>query len=331
MNHTFRPWGMLPWILGKCPGLKWSLLASLSPEDRCLSTWLTLKKSTVLTANNKLLRIKDKESRFTPQTTRKVEERWKEFLAEGGERDSVVELDLFVAHADLVKTLDDFDSAAGENIVLDITSLPKRYFFPFIRRLVENSKARNIIATYAIPSSYTDQALAERFQEWRPLPMFAPAGEATYTKFVVSIGFMSMGLPDQVRQRCGQMDVELLFPFPPGPPGFHRNWEFVMDLQRELPNKLAIKHVDARDTSLAFDHLVIATDGGHKRAVLAPYGPKPHSLAMCLFAIRAGSEVCYTQPSIYHPDYSIGRSLCDGQPEVYAYVVRLHGHDIYTL
>jgi hypothetical protein len=39
---------------------------------------------------------------------------------------------------------------------------------------------------------------------------------------------------------------------------------------------------------------------------LAPFGPKPHTLGMTLFAMKHGCGLYYTQPKSYHPDYSKG-------------------------
>jgi hypothetical protein len=52
---------------------------------------------------------------------------------------------------------------------------------------------------------------------------------------------------------------------------------------------------------------------------LAPFGPKPHSLGMALFAIRHDSGLYYTQPKSYNPNYS------KGQGDSWAYVVKWDG------
>lgn len=49
---------------------------------------------------------------------------------------------------------------------------------------------------------------------------------------------------------------------------------------------------------------------------LAPFGPKPHTLGMALFAIENDCGLYYTQPKSYNPDYSLS------QGESWAYVVK---------
>ncbi len=56
---------------------------------------------------------------------------------------------------------------------------------------------------------------------------------------------------------------------------------------------------------------------------LAPFGPKPHSLGMALFAIKHDCGLYNTQPKSYNPDYSRGRG------EVWAYVVKWDGIPCY--
>jgi len=82
--------------------------------------------------------------------------------------------------------------------------------------------------------------------------------------------------------------------------------------------------VHALDTSDAFDRICDITDNGKYTSVLAPYGPKPISLAIALFAIETGAPVYYTQPNYYSPDYSTGIK------ETYAYWIKKDGINLYT-
>lgn len=334
MIGCFRPWGELRWVLEKIPVVDWSLLGAISPEDRCLSTWLAAKGVGRVHAES-LLRIVDKESRFVEQTESQAKALIGEYVRNGGDLHAVKDCPLFASHNDLVAIVDGFVRDFGPNVILDISSLPKRFFFPFVKRLMRrDSGAQNVIVTYAIPEEYTPEALSEAYQGWRALPLFTPIPEPhAYEVFIVGVGFQSMGLPEQVKIHRGDMEIEILFPFPPGPPGMKRSWEFVLDLERDLPDSrpTEIRYVSSRDSSLAFEHLLAITSNGERPAILAPYGPKPHALAMSLFAMQAQAKVCYTQPSIYHPEYSIGRSMRNGLPEVCAYCLRLGGRDFYTI
>jgi hypothetical protein len=321
---------MLSWVLDKTGVHNWSILGALSTEDRCLATWSLLRDRAYL-AKTRLFEIKDNDSRFTDQTTAMLELRHREFLNSGGSIHALRSCNLFASPAQIVDEFREFLAQSGPNVIVDITSLPKRFFFPLVKQLVEDTHVENLIASYAIPKSYTSSPLSEGFQEWRALPLFFPADEKDYSVFIISIGFLPMGLPEQVKQHCGRMPVKLIFPFPPGPPSYHRSWEFVMDLERDLSSSPLLTHVDSRDASLAFDCLAAMTDSGTKPAILAPYGPKPHSLAMCLFATLTDSMVCYTQPTVYHPEYSKGVSLKNGNPEIYGYWIRMGGRSLYEI
>ena len=58
---------------------------------------------------------------------------------------------------------------------------------------------------------------------------------------------------------------------------------------------------------------------------------KPMSVAMCIFAALTDSQVFYTQPTVYHPDYSFDIASRDGHPEIYTYCIRLEGRDLFSV
>lgn len=100
---------------------------------------------------------------------------------------------------------------------------------------------------------------------------------------------------------------------------------------------IEIVRVPTHDVSISFDRLLQHSAGGQAPSlVLAPFGPKSLSLAMCLLGIarmKAGgsTEIGYTQPSAYSPDYSTGIAIRDGAPVVTAYCLRLNGRDLYSV
>ncbi len=53
-------------------------------------------------------------------------------------------------------------------------------------------------------------------------------------------------------------------------------------------------------------HKLLSWAGNGERLSLAPFGPKPHTLGMAMFAIKFDASVWYTQPKVYHPEYSRG-------------------------
>jgi hypothetical protein len=51
---------------------------------------------------------------------------------------------------------------------------------------------------------------------------------------------------------------------------------------------------------------------------------------MILHSIYRKSEVQYTQPTYYNPDYSSGVKIAAGREEVYAYAIRLDNVDLFS-
>ena len=64
--------------------------------------------------------------------------------------------------------------------------------------------------------------------------------------------------------------------------------------------------LDSNNLPDAYDYIMHETSNGQKGVIFAPYGPKPISLAMCIYASKHNSAVYYTQPHHYNPNYSSG-------------------------
>jgi len=225
--------------------------------------------------------------------------------------------------------------------------MPKRFFFPVLTLLLKSSHIVNLIATYSLPERY-GKVLEEDPEEWSPLPMYGgdPLGEdANSATLMIGVGYQPLKIIEILNHtRFGPDRVKLLFPFPSIPPGFIENWNFVARIKKEwselrktnLPPD-AIIRVPTHDASITFDQLVAhTTEGRSPSVVLAPFGPKPISLAMCLLGIARrkegiATEIGYTQPRIYHPEYSSGVATRNGVPAVTAYCLRLGGRDLFSL
>jgi hypothetical protein len=159
---------------------------------------------------------------------------------------------------------------------------------------------------------------------------------------VVGIGFEPLGLKELYSQHKWQR-MRYIFPFPPGPPGFHRNWNFVRTLEEQAKEhddspEQDRWHINMYDCSSTFDALARVTRNGQAASVFAPYGPKTTSLAMCLFACASqkGSgpqlPVYYAQPRRYDVGYSSDvKRAADGSDDIKAYCVKLDGNDLYQL
>jgi hypothetical protein len=270
-----------------------------------------------------------RHSRFYGRTETKLAKRKDSFMANGGKEEQILRFFLSDFHGRIVEAADGFAADAGQNVIVDISSLPKRFFFPMIRRLLRAQSIKNLIATYAVPDHYSTQPLSEDHGPWMYLPTFLPPDpEPDDRVLIVGLGYEPLGL----RQVLQGKDFRLLFPFPSLAPGIRRNWDFVREL---IPlNPPAPQRVYIYDVSEIFDRIAALTDSGTRYAILAPYGPKTMSLAMCLYATSELTSqnppaVYYTQPKVYNPDYAVGIKTEKGGPKVLAYCLRLAGRNLY--
>jgi hypothetical protein len=330
----YRPWGLLAWLLPRCSTREnWALLGSLSTGERSLAAWRTLRNGRQL-GQLKLLRIANKRSRHDLAINQREGERIREFESEGGDTNDIEAHYLLEPPSDIVDVIYRFLRTCGPNVVLDVSTLPKRFFFPILKLLLKETVAvPNLMVTYTSPVGHTREKLAENPDQWDHIPLFS--GSYTTVKptmMVINVGFEGMGLQEQVDQGEAGLPVKLLFPFPATPQAFRRSWELVHRLQqRRSHDDFQIYRTDAKEVGDAFDRLVSLSDHGNQRTILAPFGPKPISVAMCIFAAQTESQVFYTQPTVYHPNYSYGVGDVGGVPAVWAYCLRLDGNEYYQI
>lgn len=86
-----------------------------------------------------------------------------------------------------------------------------------------------------------------------------------------------------------------------------------------------IHRVGPQDMPEAFEKLLALSAGVAIPVALAPFGPKPISAAMCLYAAQTGMPVYYSQPKTYSVGYSSGVGTAFG------YWVKQDGHNFYDL
>ena len=241
-------------------------------------------------------------------------------------------MELFSSDQEIVAAVDAFTLTASPHVVLDISSLPKRFFFPFLKRLLRSQRIETIVATYTVPASYGSE-LAEDHQPFDHLPLFGLSSFPVRKPEIVlvSAGFMKLGLADLL-EPYKAVAIRTFLPFPPGPPSYYRNWDFVRDIEKALPPGLPGPiRIEAYDCTDAFDHIRQLCKDGQRPSILAPFGPKPISLAMALYAGLTQDVVLYTQPTVYNPFYSRGIGNLDGQIDSHAYAIRINGRDLYKL
>lgn len=329
----YRPWGLLDWVLDRSPSLTWDLFGCLGTEERSLAVARRLRERVGL-ATETIIRIENPSpSRYESETREAYEKRTREYKEIGGDPDKVIVQDLLQRYGETIVRVEECVKKCSGNILLDVTSLPKRFFFLALKRFLCNGYVRNLMVTYAIPKIYYKGMLSENFAAWAPLPMFGGHDELkTPEMMIVGVGFSPMGLRDETSQDDGGIPIKLLFPFPAPADPVRRAWRFIQELQKQRrPDRFEIFRIATNDVPGAFDRICSLTNGGKKGAIFAPYGPKPISVAMCLYAHLTESEVFYTQPRVYRPDYTQGVAYVKDKPKICAYWVRMNGRDLYEL
>jgi hypothetical protein len=222
-----------------------------------------------------------------------------------------------------------------DHVWLDITALPKRFFFPILKILLKSQGLQNLMVTYTMAEKYSDEDLHQDIQSPEYLPLYSPstASGDDPQGLLVSVGFESSGVI-QILDGHDYSPVTVMVSYPAPPPFFGRNWDFLRYAVKSVPGEhLAIKGVSVTDVSSVFDMLKNRTAEAEGITICAPFGPKPASLAMSLFVAGPGSANCavmYTQPKYYNPKYSLGVAKDSSGPVIFAYPIRLNGAAIYS-
>ena len=309
-------------------------------EDRSIVA-LQLSRRALDIADQLMFSIADsKESRLFAETTELTRANRRVLVEEGVSPDVFREHQLLEPFGAIQSAIDEFlDGCVGKNLIFDISSMPKKLFFFVVKRAIQRScKFDNILAVYSEPDNYSSKPLAENPQQWSTLPGFdgpRQLPERGERRIAIAMGFEPLGLPDLVVQgEFSGVDTHLLFPFPTPPDRIRKNWEFARDLFPNPVASLRFQHVDGLNVPDVFDLLCDIGADGQTQLTLAPYGPKPISLAMALYASRYDSgpnatAVYYTQPTSYNPDYSTGVRKVEGEARVHCYAIKHLGQFLY--
>jgi hypothetical protein len=324
----FRPWGRVGWLADRLPQGTWTFIGSLSTEERCLVIWSELTKRCSL-GEYSFVRVQDPPSRFDTIRAERLASRLSDFSALGGDERLIVNIELHASH-ELIVNYFRGKLANAENVILDISTFPKRFFFPLVRLAYESDTVKNLLVTYSVPGWYSNDDLSEDPLSWAPLPMFIGPRDVAPDLMVIGVGFDIGGL-SQVLESFLPRETEFLLPVQHHPSGYRRSWQIIKRLNDQMRTPVNPTRVDTWDVSACFDHLVDISEHGHRPTVLVPYGPKTISLAMCLFATGSESAVYYAQPRTYNPLYSQGVAQQNGETLAYAYSLKLGGRPLYSL
>ncbi len=125
--------------------------------------------------------------------------------------------------------------------------------------------------------------------------------------------------------------IKLLIPIPAPLTAARRTWESVYRLQGGRRDaKFENYRVGAQDLPAAFERIISLVPKPSANPAFAPFGPKPISAAMCLYAMQHNSGVYYPQPEVYHPNYSQGIGKIGGRDAVHAYWIKHAGQFLYS-
>lgn len=328
-STTVRPWGTIGWLWPKLPQLEWTFLGCVSAEGRSIAAWRYFVEHTKST-NAGFLRIKDMPSRHFSEVQRLTEGRETELVKLGTPSEGISEHDLFCAAEDIKQRTDEIISSSNGNLVLDISSFPKRFFFPILRFLVSSTKIQSLLVCNTIPDKYGVE-LAEDPAPWEAIPTYAPVRmpEDPMEIVFLGVGYIPLGFGEILKNELASLKI---CPLLPVPPFSNRNWSFISSIESGLREGVVEEpiRIDARNASEAFDHMMAISKSGTTTGIVAPFGPKPLSLAMALFTLVSGYSAYYTQPRVYLPDYSTGVADDAGDSLIWTYCIRIEGNDYYS-
>lgn len=326
----YRPWGPVDWALSLSSQKRWHFVGALGTEDRSLCSWAHFKSVGVI-GSAMFAEIHDVDSeKYRDRFNTAITARRIEFGQHGCDPSVVWRMDLMTELFHISAFAKDAE-AFGPSVVLDITSFPKRFSFPILRTLMLSSLIKNLLLTYTTPMSYApdDQPLYEDIEPWRNLPGFGGSATLIEQQWVVSIGFLVESLRMYIGGNPNEK-MKVFIPFPAPLSVLRRTWEAVANLERDHSGERFEKfRVETLDMSAAFDRILSIASNSHKPLCFAPFGPKPISAAMCLYATQKGSAVHYPQPTVYNPEYSRGIRKNDPSSAVNAYWVKHDGENLY--
>lgn len=329
--------------MARLSGRRWTFIGCVSHEERCLATLAMLQQVDV---SPTLVRIFDEDPLSAADEKLSLDIHKTAAIDAGVPAKKIIDAPL-LATIDTIEAIVTAAMDGYEAAIVDISSFPKRWFFIIARMINQNALLKDVVFTYSPGNKYAD-VLSSNADIVRTIPTFSSLDKRTMCDVAfVGIGYHSYSVLDLFDIERPK-SVTMLFPFPPGPPGISRNWKFVDRLERSIRSDnetnetmelagISQLRLAALDLPQNFNALRRVTDDGTRTSLVAPYGPKPVSLAMCLFALAVESAgkpevpAYYSQPTRYALDYTTGVYTIGDQPAVYGYPTRLNARDLYKL
>lgn len=242
--------------------------------------------------------------------------------------------DVKISHAKLLATEDDLLASTAELlqsirsnvVVLDISCFPKRFFCFYLKRLLADQAVRGMVVTYteSAPGGYASGHLAEDPMTPDHLPGFAPQLQPKGNTLVLSVGFEMLRISSLMKEIYDRDagSTKVIMPFPPDGAFSRRCWKTLYEATGGADSAIRREDIEMIATWDADRTYHVLREQWESRAnglTLAPFGPKPITLGMALYAIERDAGIYYTQPKAYNPTYSQGAGAS------WAYVVKWDG------
>jgi len=336
MTVSYKPWGNIDWLTNKLVHIEqWSFLGNIYTEERSLCAWMWLKNNRKLKNYEmwKINNISDPPSPFRKTTDKQYAIREEEYFENGGQKP--LEFSLLESDEKAAKYFRKFMEKTEGDVIIDISAMPKRWFFPIIKDCIENDEVKNLMVTYTIAKSYSKNQ-GEDPMGWKYFPSFSelPERERFEKIFIISAGYQPLSLPEWIRQQKSPK-IYILFPFPASIRGYTRAWDFVRAVEVDCnlieSDNFNIKFVSGYNLPIIYSAIsrIIELENG-KEPILIPYGPKPVSLAFAILSSQLHFPVGYTQPMYYNPYYSRGFEETENKvPKTMSYLLKESGKILY--
>ncbi|SOC58362.1 hypothetical protein SAMN05421879_1316 [Ornithinimicrobium cerasi] len=323
MSERSVPYGPLPWVLARLPTDEWAVIACSSSEDRGTVASRTVATHSIV--GRWILRLSPAKRSEHFSTLEEISVR---SLREGLDPALEVEVPWPWLSERLQEVVSSIEASGAKRVLVDISAMPKSIFLPLIKFVLLSTVFECVIATYTLPGKYPSRRLHRDVLPAAPIPGYLGRYVETSTdvsQAIVGCGFDTQGI-STILGETSPKRLTLLVPFPAVPPLSTHLWASVSEL-RESHQGADIQPVSSVDVEGVLRTLSrVASEEGV--IDLVPYGPKPVSLAMGLFAIAcervAGRSVSvtYAQPEDYAVPYSTGTRVGSDGSTSLGYVLR---------
>ena len=168
-----KPWGKTSWLLPRIHANHWHVITSSSFEDRCLALVDWMQSTNQPISSSVLLRIDNPPSDQWTKAIPRIENNFavlSERLASPLHR--VINVDLLGGNLGALISIDSLIQDRSESVILDMTTLPKRFFLFALKQLLNSYHVKNLVVTYACADKYPESPLCEDALPPIALPAF---------------------------------------------------------------------------------------------------------------------------------------------------------------